>query len=396
MPLPLSDIRVVDFATVLAGPFAAQLLADQGAEVIKMESPEGDSARRLVPVPGADDLSIGFLAFNRNKRSATLDITTPGGKEAAYRLLQWADVLIINMRVDTRRRRGFTYEELAAINPRLIYVSLTGYGDDGPDADLPGVDIVIQARIGDIAGRQEPGQPPPAHTHLYHFDMGTSMLAAYAVTLALRERERTGMGQKIEVSLLQTGVSLHAAQMTKVLGFDGRYAARATGLPFIYRCADGRYILNMYINIGPRWENLCETLKLDELTHDPRFKTPESRAEQIDAIAEILSRHFLTKPAADWEAMFKAAGHTNSIVKDIEEVFDDPQILANDMIAQYHQPGVGEVKAVGLPFRMSATAGEPWLHSPAPHRGEHTDEILGELGYAPAEVIALRKAGALG
>ncbi|MFA7248958.1 MAG: CoA transferase [Dehalococcoidia bacterium] len=412
MSLPLSDIRVVDFATVFSAPFAAMLLADQGADVIKIEPPDGDTARTSTPVPGTADLSLGFLAFNRNKRSVTLDITKPEGREAAYRLCQWADVLIINMRVDTRRRRGFTYEELAAINPRLIYLSLTGYGDEGPDADLPGVDIVIQARTGDIEGRQEAGNPPPPHTRLYHFDMATSMMAAYAVTVALRERDRTGVGRKVEVSLLQTGVSLHATQMTKVLGMDTRFPTKAVGtrsvspgqravntgagLRQIYRCADDRYILNMFINTGPRWDSLCQTLQLDELAGDPRFDSAEHRAQHTDAIAEILDRHLLTKPAAEWEAIFKAAGHTTSIVKEVEEVFDDPQVIANDMIAQFEQPGLGEVRAVGLPFRMSPMSEEPWLRRPAPRLGEHTEEVLRVVGYSPDEIGKLRASGALG
>ena len=416
MTLPLSDIRIVDLTTVLSGPFGAMLLADQGADVIKIEDPDGgDSARQSTPVPGTADLSIAFLAFNRNKRSVTLDITKPAGKEAAYRLCEWADVLLINMRVDTRRRRGFTYEELAAKNPRLIYVSLTGYGDDGPGADLPGVDIVLQARIGDIEGRQQPGNPPPPHTRLYHFDMATSMLLAWAVTLALWERERTGLGQKVELSLLQTGLSLHAAQMTKVLGRDVRFPTRgagtrsadgsgspginaglAGGLRNLYLCGDGRYILNMFINTGPRWDSLCETLQLEGLATDPRFDTVEHRAQNTDAIAEVLSRHFLTRPAADWEAIFQAAGHTASIVKEVEEVFDDPQVVANNMITQFKQPGLGEVMGVGRPFRMSSTADAPWLRRPAPHLGEHTDEVLSELGHSPEEIGALRAAGALG
>ena len=387
----LSGIRVVDFATVLSGPFAAMLLADQGADVIKLETPDGgDSARRLVSVPGTDDLSIGFLAFNRNKRSVTLDITRPEGKEAAYRLLQWADVLIINMRVDTRRRRGFTYEELAAINPRLIYVSLTAYGDEGPDADQGGVDIRVQARIGDITGRQEPGSPPPSHTMLFHFDMATSMLIAYAVTLALRDRERTGLGQKIETSLLQTGVSLHAIQTTRVLGLEQRYPSRPTGPTQIFRCADGRYIR------VPAWEGLCETLQLNELTHDPRFDSAEHREQNAAALTEILAPRLLQKPAAEWESMFKAAGHRAGMLRTAEEVFDDPQVIANNMIAQFEQPGVGEVQAVGLPFQRSATADVPWLRSPAPHLGQHTHQVLLGLGYSQEEIAALGEGGVLG
>jgi len=396
MPLPLSNIRVVDFATVLSGPFAAMLMADQGADVIKLESPDGDSARQLVPVPSTRDMGIGFLAFNRNKRSITLDITTPSGREAAYRLCKWADVLIINMRINTRARRGFTYEDLAAVNPRLIYVSLTGYGDEGPDANLPGMDITVQARIGDLAGRRVADDPPPPHTSLFHFDMATSMLTAYAVALALLERNGTGRGQKIETSLLQTGLSLHAVQMTRVGGFDGWYAAPPGGVPQIYRCRDGRYILNQYISTGSRWDSLCEALELEELTRDARFESEERRTANAGVIVEILSRHFLTKPAAEWEALFKAAGHTSSIVKEIDEVFDDEQVIANDMVTHFDQPGVGEVRAVGRPFRMSTTVDGPWLRRPAPRKGEHTDDVLRELGYSPDEIRTLRTTGALG
>ncbi len=390
MPLPLEGLRVVDFATVFSAPFAAMLLADQGAEVVKIEAPDGDTARTSSPVPGTTDLSYGFMAFNRNKRSVTLDITTPAGKEAAYRLFEWADVLIINMRVDTRRRRGFTYEDIAKINPRLIYLSLTGYGDEGPDADLPGVDIVIQARSGDIEGRQVEGSPPPDHTRIYHFDMGTSMIAAYAVSLALIERERTGHGSKIETSLLQTAVSLHAVQMIKIEGLDERAPTRAAGLRQIYQCGDGRYILNMYINTGPRWTSLCQALECDELITDPRFATMESRNQHSDAIVEALTRHFLTKSSTEWETIFKAAGHTNSIVKTIDEMFDDPQIIENDMITQFDQPGVGEVTMYGLPFRMSGSQGEQWLRRPVPRLGEHTDEVLHELGYSADEIRAMQ------
>jgi crotonobetainyl-CoA:carnitine CoA-transferase CaiB-like acyl-CoA transferase len=329
MPLPLSDVRVVDFSTVLSGPFSAMLLADQGADVVKMEAPGGDSARGLTPVPDTDDLSIGFLAFNRNKRSIILDISTHAGKEAAYRLFQWADVLIINMRVGTRERRGFTYEEITAINPRLIYVSLTGYGDHGPDANLPGVDIVIQARSGDIDGRIEGDGPPPAHTRLYHFDMAASFQVAFAVMLALRERERTGRGQKIEVSLLQAGVALHAKQMVRITGLDLPVPIRPEGMRQTYRCSDGRYILNMRINAGARWSEVFRTLQLeDEFVKDPRFDSVEHRAQNLDALVEALSNHFLTKSSTEWEAIFKAANHQCSIVKEVYEMFDDPQVVA--------------------------------------------------------------------
>ncbi|MFA7249721.1 MAG: CoA transferase [Dehalococcoidia bacterium] len=395
MPLPLSDIRVVDFCTVYAGPFTAMLMADQGAEVIKIEPPDGDSARTMTLVDSTD-VSLSFLTFNRNKRSVTLDITTPAGKEAAYRLCQWADVLIINTRVDARKRRGFAYEDLAAINPRLIYVSLTGYGDEGPEANLPGIDIVIQARVGDIASRREPGSPPPRHTPLFHFDMSTSLATSFAVMLALREREQTGVGQKIETSLLQTALSLHSLQMTRVAGVAARGAVRMEGPRAAYLCADGRYVLNTTINIRRGWDTLCDTFPLVELVGDPRFLTPEGRLDHTAEIEEILARQFLTKPAKEWEALFKAAGHTASVVNEIDDIFNDPQVIANDMVTTFEQPGLGMTEAVGRPFRLSGSAALPWYRRPAPHLGEHTEEVLLEMGYNESDVAAMRASGALG
>lgn len=392
MSLPLSDIKVVDFATVYAGPCTAMMLADQGAEVIKIESP---GARAAGPLPSTTQ-GLPFIAFNRNKRSIALDITKEAGKQAAYRLCEWADVLIINMRTSTRQRRGFTYEELSAINPRLIYVSLTGYGDLGPEAHLPGADITLQARIGDIAERQLAGQPPPPHTQLFHFDMATSMVTSYAITLALRERHKTGLGQRIETSLLQTGLSLHACQMTTIAGRDERYGGPITGLPQSYLCGDGRYILSQHINLDRRWDAMCEGLGAVELTSDPRFASLAGRQEHTGEIAAILARLFLTKPAAEWERILKGHEHMMSMVRPIEEVADDPQVIANGMLTRFDQPGVGEVIGVAPPFRMSATADTPWLRRPVPTIGQHTDEVLRDLGYGPEEITELRTERAAG
>lgn len=394
MPLPLSDLRVVDFCTVYAGPFSAMLMADQGAEVIKIEPPGGDSARTMTPVPGTD-VSLSYLTFNRNKRSVMLDITTPEGREAAYKLCQWADVLIINTRVDGRKRRGFAYEDIAKVNPRLIYVSLTGYGDEGPEANVPGIDIVIQARVADIGSRREPGTPPPRHTPLFHFDMATSLATMSAVLLALRDRERTGKGQKIETSLLQTALTLHSLQLTRVEGLDVRGAVRMLGPRAAYECADGRWVLNTTINIRRGWDTLCDTFPLYELLGDERFATEEGRLEHAAEIEAILAPQFLTKPAAEWAAQFKAAGHTASVVNDVDDIYDDPQVIANKMLTTFEQPGLGTTEAVGAPFRMSATMDEPWFRRPAPHLGEHTEEVLLELGYTQEQIDAMRVAGAL-
>ena len=388
MSLPLSGIRVVEMCQILAGPFTAMLLADQGADVIKVEPPEGDSARRLVPnYPESKGLSLGYLTFNRNKRSIVVNMSKPKGRDLVYDLLREADVLLMAMRTGTRQRRGLTYEEVAAINPRLIYLSLTGFGEKGPEADQPGIDIVTQARVGDMAGRLTPGGPPPEHTHLYHFDMATSMLAAFSVTLALNQRERTGRGQKIEVSLLQSALASQAIQMTQRVGSDDSYAIRAVGIRGTHLCSDGRYL---YAGAGGvRWESFCRSVGLDHLAEDPRFNTPEKRLEQADELTEILSRHFATRPAAEWEAMLKADNHITSVVREVSEVYDDPQVVANEMITEFEQPGFGTVKAVTVPFKMSESTNEPWLRRHAPTLGENTQEVLRELGRSQEEIEAL-------
>ena len=235
MTLPLSGIKVLDLCTVYAGPFAAMLLADQGADVIKLEPPEGATVRGRAPFdPSVPGLHLAFLAFNRNKRSILVDITKPEGRKVAYDLIRWADVLVINMRVHTRQRRGFTYKELAAVNPKLIYASITGYGAEGPDANLPGADITIQARAGDLAARRYPDSSMPHHTSLFSFDMATSMLTAYSVMLALWERERTGHGKRIELNLLQSALACQAVQRTQLNGSDERIRILPTGLPIQY------------------------------------------------------------------------------------------------------------------------------------------------------------------
>ncbi|MFH1141655.1 MAG: CoA transferase [Chloroflexota bacterium] len=396
MALPLSGIHVVDFSGVFAAPFTAMLLADQGAEVIKIESPEGDASRPSVPyLPFPAGMGGRFLTFNRNKRSIVVDVTKPKGRELAYSLFRWADVLVINMRVRTRQRRGFTYEDLAAINPRLIYVSITGFGDEGPDADLPGADITVQARAGDIAVRRPPNGPPPPHTMLFHYDMSASMLAAYAIMLALWERERTGQGQKVGVSLLQAALACNAVNMTRLVGGNRWYGINPPpGLPITYRCSDGRYLLSQSISIGgDRWEGVCRCIGLGHLLDDPRFSTPQKLAQKIEELTDILSRHFSTKPAAEWEAMLKRDSLSVTVVREWSEVYDDPQVIANEMFIRYEQPGIGPVEVINVPFKMSGAGEQPLYRRYPPALGENTTEVLRELGHSPEEIEALRAEG---
>ncbi len=397
MALPLSGIKVLDFSEIIAGPVTSMLLADRGADVIKLEPPDGDSFRRALPnFPNAPGMSHDFLSHNHNKRSIVADISKPEGLAVAHRLFRWADVAILNMRLPARRRRSVTYEDAAAINPRLIYVSVTGYGEKGPDTDLPGADVATQPRVGDSAGRRLPGGPMPGPTGLAHFDISTSILGCYAIMLALWERERTGRGQKVETNLLLSALTLQMGNMTRVPGktSDGRPVLRGNMHLSVYRCSDDRYIVASAG--GERWDNFCAALGLSEAATDERFNTAEKRTQNAEDLRKILAAHIATRPAIEWDSRFKAKGLAGVMLKDLMEVYDDPQVVANDMIVEYEQPGIGALRIVGLPFNLSGSAGEQWLRRPVPYKGEHTVEVLKELGYTTQEIQTLRKAGAIG
>ncbi|MFH1141329.1 MAG: CoA transferase [Chloroflexota bacterium] len=396
MALPLSDIKVVDITQVFAGPFAGMLLADQGADVIKIEPLDGDSSRVTVPyLPDVVGMGIRFVAFNRNKRSIALNFSKPKGREVLYELLRRADVLVINMRVSARQRAGLNYEEVSAVNPRLIYAAITGFGEYGPDADLPGSDIRIQHVSGDLAARQIITGTLPPHTMLFHFDMAAPMLLVYGVMLALRQREDTGVGQKVDTSLLQAAMASQSVNMARRAGATANYGVVPTA-PSTYRCGDGRYIqLQAGRDGGGQWESIYHKLGLDYLTKDPAYDTPAKRTQKADEIRQILLRQFATKPAAEWKALLNADEHIASMVQEISEVYEDPQVVANGMLTQFEQPGLGPVTVVNVPFQMSATSHESRFRRPVPRLGEHTVEVLQELGRSPEEIRSLRAEGVI-
>lgn len=395
MKLPLSDIRVVDFCQVFAGPATTLLLADQGADVIKVETPEGDNGRRYMPIPGSNGLSPGYVALNRNKRNIVLDLTTPKGREVAYRLVRWADVAVCNLRVSVPQRLGIAYEDLASINPRLVYASITAYGEKGPDATLPGYDLVVQAKSGITATRRQP-DGTPVGSFIFYADMAGAMLAAYAIMVALHERERTGRGQKVEVNLLHVYLALQAVQMVKTpLGSHPGPGRRPTALATPYRASDGRFI-HIHAASERQWRSLCRALELDHLLNDPAFATGEGRYQQAEVLYDILANLIATRPAREWEAVLKAGNCPTSVIQEWEEVWKDPQMLANNMFMETDQPGLGQVTVVNVPFRLPGSEEEPRFRRPAPQMGEHTMDILKELGYGSAEAEQLRAEGILG
>ena len=394
MSLPLKHIKVVDFCQVYAGPVTTMLLADQGAEVIKVEPPTGDSSRDITPIPDTKDLSPGYLAVNRNKRTVMVDIHNPKGLEVVHRLVRWADVVVCNMRGSVPHRLGIAYEDLAPINPRLIYASMTAYGERGPGAALPGYDVVIQSKSATtVLRRMADGTPVP--TTIFYNDMSGAMLTAYAIMLALRERESTGKGQKIEVNLLHTSLALQAVRMIKFPGISQESLGPApTELTTHYICGDGKYI-DIKPTTEQHWPTLWRLLELDELDEDPQFATHASRVENAQAIYDILSNLFIARTAAEWEVALKEINATAVVVNESEAVFEDPQVVANGMFGQFEHPGLGLVTAVAPPIRFSGSADEPRFRRPAPEFGEHNVEVLREMGYSPDEIEALQKEGVL-
>ncbi|MEE8442276.1 MAG: CoA transferase [Dehalococcoidia bacterium] len=395
MKLPLSDIRVVDFCQVFAGPATTLLLADQGAEVIKVETPEGDNGRRFMPIPGSDGLSPGYMALNRNKRNIVLDLTTSKGREVAYRLVRWADVAVCNLRVSVPQRLGIAYEDLAPINPRLVYASITAYGEKGPDATLPGYDLVVQAKSGITATRRLPDGTPQGSS-IFYADMAGAMLAAYAIMVALHERETTGRGQKVEVNLLHVYLALQAVQMVKTTaGSQPGPGRRPSALATPYRASDDRFI-HVHAASERQWVNLCRALELDHLLDDPAFATGEKRYQQAEVLYDILTNLIATRPAREWETILKARNCPTSVIQEWAEVWEDPQMLANNMFTQLDQPGLGPVTMVDVPIRLSGSGDNPRSHRPSSGMGEHNTEILHELGYGESEIKEMEKDGILG
>ncbi len=387
-PLPLAHIRVVDLTRARSGPTAVRQLADMGAQVVKVE------VRELVE---GDSTAIGFdfLNLHRNKRSMTLDLKHARGVEVLKRLVAKADVVIENFRPDVKHRLGIDYESLSAVNPRLVYGSISGFGQTGPYAERPGYDQIAQGMGGLMSVTGLPGQGP-VRVGIPVADLTAGLFLAQGILVALLERELSGRGQWVHTSLLQAMVTMLDFQAARWL-IDGEIAPQAgndhpTGIPTgVFTTADGH--INIAASGQVMYRRLCEALGAQHLLDDPRFKTMGDRSKNRRAMNEELDKVLGKKTSAEWIEALNKAGVPSGPIYNVKEVFDDPQIQHLAMAQPVRHPERGEMRVQGLPAALSRTPGS--IRLPAPRHGEHTDTILAELGYAPDEIRALHDTGAV-
>ncbi len=389
--LPLSGIRVVDVTHALAGPFCTMMLGDQGAEVIKIEQPGlGDDSRQQSN-PRIGNENSAFLGINRNKKSITIDLRKPKGQEIARLLTRKADVFMENFRPGKAEELGLGYKTLRADNPRLIYCSLSGWGADGPYAHRAGYATIAEAAGGLMSVTGEPGRPP-VKIGVSIVDNIAGLFAKDAITAAILARERTGIGQKVETSLLESVVAvLNMGASAYLIG--GKVAQRwgsqhEYNHPWkAFKTRDG-YLMLCSSSEG-QWKKICEAIGRRDLIGDERFRTMELRARHRDELYQILDAIMLERATDGWVKLADEAGAAASRINSIDEVFSDPQVLHRQMVITVEHPIEGEIRLVGFPQKFSETPCEVRL--PPPVLGQHTEEILEEeLGMSEQEIQRLR------
>ncbi len=392
---PLAGVRILDLTTVVMGPYATQILADFGADVLKLEPPEGDIVRLNGPArtPGMGHI---FLNTNRNKRSIALDLKKPAGREAALALAKTSDVLVYNIRPQAMARLGLAYEDVRAVNPRIIYVGGFGYSQQGPYAARPAYDDLIQAASGVPWLMQKSGADQPRYVPATYADRTVGLHLATAVTTALFARERTGKGQRVDVpmfeSLLQTLLGEHLSGRTFVPPLPGEGYARVLSKERKpYRTQDGWVCVLVYND--KQWRNFFELIgEPEKYAKDPRFCSQTARIENIDAVYAWFGERMAERTTADWLEGFAKYDIPAAPMNTLADVFADPHLRATGYFGEVDHPTEGRLTSLKTPSEWSETP--PEYRHPAPRLGEHTREILREAGYADSSIDTLIAAGA--
>ena len=401
-PGPLAGILVADCSTVLAGPYATMLLADLGADVVKVEPPAGDASRGWGPPwvgEGTARTAAYYLAANRNKRSIRLDLKADAGREVLRRLLARADVLVENHRVGGFARLGFDDVALAAINPRLVHLAISGFGPTGPEAETPGYDFIVQAVSGlmSITGAPDEAGGEPTKVGVAITDLATGMLGATAILAALAGRDRPGSpahgrGQRIDLSLLESTLAWLANQAQGYFATGVAPGRRGNAHPSIvpyetFATADG--VIAVAVGSERQWPRFAVAIGASQLTDDHRFATNSDRVTNRDALRPLIADLLAAETTATWLARFAEADVPAGPINDLAAAFGSPQVAAREMVTVVEHPVLGTLRQVAPPFQLHATPAT--VRTPPPLLGEHTDEVLHELGFDPADVERLRR-----
>jgi CoA:oxalate CoA-transferase len=403
MKTPLDGIRIIDWTIWQQGPYAGALLGDLGAEVIHLETPDGDPGRAIFAVSGSTTERNGknfyFESNNRHKKSITLDLKKPEAREIVYKLVAQSDVFIQNYRKGVAQRLGLDYKTLREHNPKLIYATASGYGPEGPDSGEPSFDYLAQARSGimHIAGIDS---DDPVYLFGGVADQMGAIMLSYGVLTALLARERYGVGQEVNASHLGSMVALQGLNLScrTILGSEFRRNTRENAFNPLwnhYRCADGKWLTLGMIQADRYWKDFCNALSITELIDDPRFNKIGVRGKNCKELIAILDRVFATKPRGEWMRILKNGGDfIYTVVNRISDLPDDPQVQANEYVVDYQHPAIGDMKLVGFPVRLSETPANPRGH--APELGEHTETVLTELlGYSWDDIARSKESGVI-
>ena len=390
---PLDGIRVVDLSRVVSGPYCTMTLADMGADVIKIEEPgRGDESRAFGP-PFHGGESPYFLSINRNKRSCTVDLKHETGKAILRRLLEEADVLVENFRPGALARLGFGYEAVSAVHPRLVYCSISGFGDRGADARRPGYDLIVQGEAGlmDVTGEAD---GPPTRVGTSIADLASGLMAAQGILLALYARQSTGRGQHVRVAMLDAVASLLTYNTGIYFASGQSPARRGNDHPSVapyqtLRAADG------WINLGVAndslWKRYCDAVERPDLRDDPRFATAPARVEHRHVLIPIVEALTAARTVREWMDLLGAAGVPCGRIRNVAEVCTNPQLVERGMVVERPHPTAGAVRMIGQPIELSDTPAR--IETAPPLLGEQTDAVLREAGYSETEILAFRADG---